>query len=89
MTKYRAKRVPSADWLDKMQVARLLGVNAGSVDRYRRTDPSFPLPFWITATTPRWSRAEIEQWLASRPRSARAPAFERLHRRRQRFGSDQ
>ena len=35
------KRIPSEDWLDKRQVARLLGVHPGTIDRYRRRDPSF------------------------------------------------
>jgi predicted DNA-binding transcriptional regulator AlpA len=71
-------------WLTKVGVGRILGLHPGSVDRYRRTDASFPAPRWISSLTPRWKRAEVEAWLASRPRSARAPAFEKqFHRRRE------
>jgi predicted DNA-binding transcriptional regulator AlpA len=80
----RKKRVPSSEWLTKVEVACLLGVHPGSIDRYRRRDPTFPPPYWLTGCTPRWKRDEVEKWLASRPRSARAPAFEKqFHRRRE------
>ena len=28
----------------------------------------FPAPFYLTARARRWSRVEVEQWLAERPR---------------------
>jgi predicted DNA-binding transcriptional regulator AlpA len=63
------KRVPSGTWLNKEQVAEYLGVHPSTIDRYKRDPPSgFPEPYWLTPTNPRWSRDEVEAWVASRPR---------------------
>jgi len=86
MKRRRVRDQYHSEWLDKCGAADLIGVHPGSFDRYRRTDPSIPPPYWLTPTRPRWKRDEVEAWLASRPRSARAPAFEKqFHRRRERL----
>jgi hypothetical protein len=69
----RAKRVgeqSTVDLFDKHVQAQLLRLQPGGID------------IWRTGCTARWSRAQVEVWLDARPRSARSPAFERLHKRR-------
>jgi predicted DNA-binding transcriptional regulator AlpA len=78
---HRAGRIldPEADLLallTKRDLAALLNVNVWSIDRWRKTDPNFPSPVWISGTTPRWRRIEIENWIATRPRGGRSPDFE-------------
>jgi predicted DNA-binding transcriptional regulator AlpA len=59
--------------IGKRELARLLGVNPWTLDRWRRTDPGFPAPLWLNGTTPRWRRVDIESWLATRQRGGVAP----------------
>jgi predicted DNA-binding transcriptional regulator AlpA len=61
--------------LSKKALAFFLGVSPWTVDRWRQVDPGFPAPLWMSDTSPRWWRSEIEQWLASRPRGDLAPAW--------------
>ena len=70
--------------LGKRELADLLRVNPWTVDRWRRTDPDFPAPIWISKSTPRWRRKDIEAWLATRQRGGTSPAFGemRKHKRR-------
>jgi predicted DNA-binding transcriptional regulator AlpA len=62
--------------LGKGELAALLGVSPWTIDRFRKNDPTFPKPLWISATTPRWRRRDVELWLDSRPCGGRAPSFE-------------
>jgi predicted DNA-binding transcriptional regulator AlpA len=66
--------------ISKAQLAALIGVNTWTIDRWRRIDPDFPAPIWISPSTPRWRRVDIETWIAQRPRGSVAPAWQ--HRRR-------
>jgi predicted DNA-binding transcriptional regulator AlpA len=59
--------------LSRRDLAGLLGVNAWSIDRWRKTDPDFPAPIWISAATPRWRRVDVERWIATRQRGGTAP----------------
>ena len=34
--------------LSKRQLAELLGVNMWTVDRWRKTNPDFPAPVWLS-----------------------------------------
>jgi len=51
------------------QVAHCLTVGRATVWRYTRTDPTFPKPIKLSAGCARWRVDEVEQWLASRPRT--------------------
>jgi predicted DNA-binding transcriptional regulator AlpA len=62
--------------LTKRQLAELLQINPWTIDRHRKSDPDFPAPVWISGTTPRWRRQDIESWLATRPRGGRSPDYE-------------
>jgi predicted DNA-binding transcriptional regulator AlpA len=72
-----SSRVDSAtdplDLIGKRELARALRINPWTLDRWRRCNPAFPQPIWISAVTPRWRRNEIEEWLASRQRGGTAP----------------
>jgi predicted DNA-binding transcriptional regulator AlpA len=61
--------------LTKQQLAELLKVDAWTIDRWRKrkSDPDFPEPIWISGTTPRWRRVDIERWLATRQRGGVSP----------------
>jgi predicted DNA-binding transcriptional regulator AlpA len=61
--------------LRKRELARRLSVNPWTVDRLRKSDPSFPQPIWLTPTTPVWLAAEVDAWLGSRPRDGIAPSW--------------
>jgi predicted DNA-binding transcriptional regulator AlpA len=68
--------------LGKQQLAELLQVNPWTVDRWRRENPDFPEPIWISDITPRWRRSAIESWLATRRKGGLA-ALEYQPRERQ------
>ena len=61
--------------LRKRELARLLSVNPWTLDRWRKTNPTFPQPIWLSDTTPAWRLADIEAWLASRPKGGVAPSW--------------
>jgi predicted DNA-binding transcriptional regulator AlpA len=61
----------------KRDLARLLAVNTWTLDRWRKSDPSFPEPLWLTDSTPRWRRVDVAKFLASRPQGGTSPDFER------------
>jgi predicted DNA-binding transcriptional regulator AlpA len=62
--------------LTKGELATLLGVNPWTVDRWRRKSGlDFPQPIWLSGTTPRWRRAEVRSWLASRQQGGVAPDY--------------
>src|SRR5262245_23185346 len=62
--------------LSKKQLAELLSIDPWTVDRWRKSDPTFPPPVWLSNTTPRWRRADIERWLATRKKGGRAPSWD-------------
>ncbi|MBV9978217.1 MAG: hypothetical protein JO105_22760 [Hyphomicrobiales bacterium] len=54
-------------YLSKRQVAEMLGARWWKIDRLRRdADAKFPEPYWISQSSPRWSRAEIVEWMRAR-----------------------
>ena len=55
--------------LSKKEVADLLGVSENTVDNYRKKFSDFPEPFFLGATTLRWKKGQILDWMDSRPRS--------------------
>jgi predicted DNA-binding transcriptional regulator AlpA len=59
--------------IDKQALARLLMIDPWTIDRWRKQHPDFPPPLWVTGTSPRWRRTEIETWLASRQRGGVSP----------------
>jgi|SRR5580700_5050464 predicted DNA-binding transcriptional regulator AlpA len=67
------------DMYSKKQIARLLGVNPFSIDRWRKSDPEFPKPLWVSPSTPRWRRADIERWISSRQQGGIAPDWTKNH----------
>jgi predicted DNA-binding transcriptional regulator AlpA len=77
---------PSA-LLTKRNLAELLAVNPWTLDRWRKRDSDFPDPLWISGTTPRWRRTDVERWLESRPKGGLSPEWNRsttIRRRRRR-----
>lgn len=61
--------------LSKRQLAELLGVNSWTVDRWRKTNPDFPAPVWLSDSTLRWRRLDVERWLATRQRGGVGPQW--------------
>jgi predicted DNA-binding transcriptional regulator AlpA len=66
--------------ITKADLARLLNVTPWTLDRWRKADPSFPEVIWLSDSTPRWRRIDVEKWLASRQRGGTSPDFERRMR---------
>jgi hypothetical protein len=64
---------PIEPLLTKQQLAEWFGVAVWTIDRWRRTDPDFPAPIWITITTPRWEPPVVRKWLTSRRKGGLAP----------------
>jgi predicted DNA-binding transcriptional regulator AlpA len=50
--------------------AALLGIGKSTIRDLRREDPTFPVPIELSARRIGWLRAEVEAWLAARPRRA-------------------
>lgn len=65
----RCARNPDPVLLDAPAVAVLLGVSERTVHILRR-DATFPRAIQLGTRCVRWCRAEIEAWLAARPRQA-------------------
>jgi hypothetical protein len=91
-TELRELLVPP-ELLSKKDLAQLLGITPWSLNQWRR-DPKIGLPacIWLSSTTPRWRRSDIETWLASRQRGGLAPSWsntapQRQTRRKRRQGS--
>ena len=63
--------------LSKRQLGELLHVNLWTLDRWRKTDPDFPAPIWLSNSTLRWRRVEVERWLASCRRGGVGPQYKR------------
>jgi predicted DNA-binding transcriptional regulator AlpA len=77
--KKSARRAATNDPLaliGKFALADVLAVDKWTLDRWRKKDSSFPQPVWISGSTPRWKRTEIERWLATRPSGGRAPNWD-------------
>ena len=55
------------------EVCDALHISRQAVYRKLRTDPSFPRPIHVGASSPRWSSDEIDAWI-ERLRHARAAA---------------
>lgn len=55
--------------LNRAEVERRVGLQRSAIyDAMRRG--GFPEPIRVTGRAVRWSRAEIESWIAARPRAA-------------------
>jgi predicted DNA-binding transcriptional regulator AlpA len=65
----KAERADSAfasiQLIRKRPLARLLGVNSWTVDRWRKKG-TFPRPIWLSPTTPVWKLSDVEKWLDER-----------------------
>ena len=68
---------PPSEWLTKRELAELLRLNTYTVSKIRRRDSTFPSPTWLSDSTPRWRRSEIDAWLLNRPRTPRSPKYDR------------
>jgi predicted DNA-binding transcriptional regulator AlpA len=62
--------------ISKREVAALLSINAYTLDRWRRSRPDFPNPIWLSGTTLRWARRDIELFIATRQRGGRSPDWQ-------------
>ena len=75
---FKSTAVLPAD-LQRIQVLRLSTVQAvtglGSTTIWQLVrEGAFPAPLQLTSRARRWSRAEVERWLAKRPRQQPKPA---------------
>jgi len=70
--------------MTKRELAEVLGVNPWTIDRWRDKRPDFPKPLWISASTLRWRRQEIERWLATRQRGGTSPAYREMRKQKRR-----
>ena len=70
--------------LTKRQLAELLAVDPWTIDRWRKGDPDFPEPIWLSGTTPRWKRVAIDHWLATRQHGGISPDWQQIPRRERR-----
>ncbi len=52
--------------LRKHQLAKVLGVNPWTVDRYRREQSDFPKPYKFSDQIIVWDLNEIKAWIATR-----------------------
>ncbi len=53
--------------LKKTELCEMLSVSEASVDRWLRSDPSFPQPRRIAPGTIRWKRSEVRAFLQGLP----------------------
>lgn len=53
--------------LKKTELCEMLSVSEASVDRWLRSDPSFPQPRRIASGTIRWKRSEVRAFLQGLP----------------------
>jgi predicted DNA-binding transcriptional regulator AlpA len=73
----------------KRALARLLMISPWNLDRWRKDDPHFPKPVWISGSTPAWRVADIEAWLTSRQHGGLAPDWNpEVAERRRRGGTE-
>src|SRR5215468_10889246 len=56
---------PEGQVLTAAAIARLAGVGRAAVSNWRRRYPEFPQPFGGSPSSPTFSRAEVEAWLAA------------------------
>lgn len=49
----------------KRPLARLLGVSAWSIDRWRKLG-QFPEPIWLGPSTPVWRISDVDAWMTKR-----------------------
>jgi predicted DNA-binding transcriptional regulator AlpA len=76
------RRLDPLNLIAKRDLAKLLNINPWTVDRWRRKQRDFPQPLWVSPTTPRWRRVDVETWLASRQHGGRAPEWQKSKPRR-------
>lgn len=63
--------------MSKRDIAALFRVHTWTVDEWRRKSCGFPDPIWLSNTTARWRRADIEAWLVSRRRGGVSPDWDK------------
>lgn len=59
-------RTLSDGWMTTAQAAQLCNVSVSTYLKWSRERTDFPPPKKINSRTFRWSRADLERWLASR-----------------------
>lgn len=70
-------RFDPLEHMSQKEIAARLKVNTWTVNSIRKSDPTFPKPIWISDKTPRWSSADILNWMSSRPRGGLSPEWKR------------
>lgn len=58
---------PDLQLLRKAELCAMLSVSEASVDRWLRSDPSFPQPRRVAPGTIRWLRSEVRAFLQHLP----------------------
>lgn len=58
---------PDLQLLKKAELCEMLCVSEASIDRWLRSDPSFPQPRRIAPGTIRWRRSEVRAFLQGLP----------------------
>lgn len=58
---------PDLQLLKKTELCEMLSVSEASVDRWLRSDPSFPQPRRIAPGTIRWRRCDVRKFLQGLP----------------------
>lgn len=76
MMQRTAAKDDGLEMISKKELAALLSVNSWTLDRWRKSDPEFPRAVWLSPTTPRWRKADVERWLATRKTGGVAPDWE-------------
>jgi len=56
--------------LTRRQVADYLGVHVNSLDKMRRTDPTFPRSAALSPRTLRWDPGQLRRWVGSKQTEA-------------------
>ena len=59
--------LPDLQLLKKSDLCTMLSVSEASVDRWMRSDPTFPQAFRLAPGTIRWMRSEVRMFLQGLP----------------------
>lgn len=63
-----ALRKLQSPWLGSIAAAEYLGYAHRTFAEKIAVKPGFPEPRWLNGTTPRWKRAELDEWAEAQPR---------------------
>jgi hypothetical protein len=69
-------------------IARLAGVGRAAVSNWRRRHDDFPQPVGGTAASPAFSWQQVEGWLATQGKIAKAPIEERVWQELRAYGDE-